>query len=347
MARYLGGVMDVLLFDGTNLIADAKTLTESTVSCSSDSVEVRGGQGYKLFGKYYHTASFNVTLTDAQFRLDYLALKVGSDVEYGADVFTTESVILDANGQGTVQGTPIKFEEMLVGYVHRVGSDKVQKIEFDPTDGKTFTFVGGLDGEEVCVKYLHTNLSAKKLIISSNFVPKTVHLVGRVQEFEDGNLIGYVNFDVPKYQLDAGFEISMSANGVSSTNLSGSAIAVESESCDGTAGYYCILSEEELNHSWKDDAVEIVAIPEEIEINMAAGAVDETIICKALFDNGILPLLIPASDLIFSIDVAAANIATVDATGKVTAIGAGTTSCEITVVDRDDLRDVVNVTVIV
>ena len=93
--------------------------------------------------------------------------------------------------------------------------------------------------------------------------------------------------------------------------------------------------------------MEIVAIPEEIEINMAAGQVDETIICKALFDNGILPLLIPASELIFSIDVADAGIATVDATGKVTAVGAGAATCEITVVDRNDLRDVVNVTVIV
>ena len=346
MARYLGGVMDVLLFDGTNLIADAKTLTESTVSCSSDSVEVRGGQGYKLFGKYYHTATFNVTLTDAQFRLDYLALKVGSDVEYGADVFTTESIILDADGKGTVQGTPIKFEEMLVGYVHKVGSDKVQKITFDETDGKTFTFVGGEEGEEVCVKYLHTNLSAKKLIISSNFVPKTVHLVGRVQEFEDGNLIGYVNFDVPKYQLDAGFELSMSANGVSSTNLSGSALAVESATCDGTAGYYCILSEEELNRSWKDEVAEMVAIPEEIELNMSAGEVDETIICKALFDNGVLPLLIPANELNFTINAGDAGIATVDSNGKVTAVGTGQTSCEITVVDRDDVRDVVNITVL-
>ena len=69
----IAGVATVDFFDPSNdnLMASSKTLTDSGLNMSITGVEARGGQGNILLGKYYHTSSFGLTLTDQIWDLNY------------------------------------------------------------------------------------------------------------------------------------------------------------------------------------------------------------------------------------------------------------------------------------
>ena len=46
----------------------------------------------KLYGRYAHTSTFDLKLTDAMFSLEYLAMNTGSDVELGGDAMKDEKL---------------------------------------------------------------------------------------------------------------------------------------------------------------------------------------------------------------------------------------------------------------
>ena len=63
------GVANVSAFDAHNKLAfTANTLTESSLTIGLSAEDVRGGTGAGLLGRYFHTSTFELTLTDA-FRL--------------------------------------------------------------------------------------------------------------------------------------------------------------------------------------------------------------------------------------------------------------------------------------
>ena len=104
--RFLAGVATADMFRGSQLIGSAKTLLDSSITIGSSAEDVRGGEGMQLFGKYYHTSTFDVALTDVMFKLDYIALQTGSTIKNGADIFKEEQVVLTAGGEGTMSVTP-------------------------------------------------------------------------------------------------------------------------------------------------------------------------------------------------------------------------------------------------
>ncbi len=107
---FLAGVATVELLKEDQLFATAKTLLDTSITIDVSEQEVRGGQGNKLFGKYFHTSKFDAKLTDTMFRLEYLAANIGSDITVGSNMFTEEEITLGAGGAGTIVGTPVDFE---------------------------------------------------------------------------------------------------------------------------------------------------------------------------------------------------------------------------------------------
>ena len=61
----------------------AKTLTDSSINISVSAEEVRGGPGAQLLGQFFHTSTFGLTMTDAIFKLEYIAAQVGAVIEQG------------------------------------------------------------------------------------------------------------------------------------------------------------------------------------------------------------------------------------------------------------------------
>ena len=104
---FLAGVANVDIFKNNTLFSTAKTLIDSSITIGVSAEDIRAGQGAKLYGKYFHTSTFDLKLTDAMFRLEYLAANVGADLELGGDVFYEEELTSkNAEGEFNLLYTP-------------------------------------------------------------------------------------------------------------------------------------------------------------------------------------------------------------------------------------------------
>ena len=107
----LAGVGTIQLFDksGGDIVATSKTLTESGISFTVTAEDIRGGLANKLLGQYFHDSGMALTLTDALFNMNYLALNVGGTISVGGDAMTTEQVTTTTANKITVTDTPQDF----------------------------------------------------------------------------------------------------------------------------------------------------------------------------------------------------------------------------------------------
>lgn len=345
MANYfIAGVMTADLFAGDQLFATAKTLIDSSISINVDSVDVQAGEGYKLFGKYFHSGKLDMKFTDAMWRLDYVAKNVGGEVTIGGDAIKQEQVILGEGKVGTVSRDPVAFGEYgIIGWVSLPKKDDWYKVTFD---GKNFISPVGNKGDKVCIKYFTFESAARKLVVDGNIIPSTIHVVGKAPLYAgdtrsvgDATKVGYVQFDIPRFILSGSQEISMSANGVGNTPLQGSALAVESEDCEASS-YYAIITEIIDNAKWYDNVE---------QLSISGGSVDlevgeaETLGVLAI-SNKALPFKPPYADIVFSSNNP--SVATVgEHTGEVVAVSEGEAVISVVITDKPEVQAFVKVNV--
>lgn len=348
MPNFIAGVATVDMFKGDQLIASAKTLMDSSISLGSSNEEVRGGIGNALYGKYYHTSTFDITLTDIMFKLEYIAFQTGSTITNGADIYDSEQVTIGQGGAGTVSGTPASFGNYgTIGWASKPGSDLYSQITFE---GKDFTIANANEGDIYCVKYVSKDISARQIVVSSAFVPDTVRLVmtgnlysgsentNVVSAAKSATIAGKFQVEVPRFQFSGTQEISMTASGVANTPLTGSALANDSISCD-SSGYYAIISEKIYGTNWYDNIIDIAVAGGEIELAVQG---TETLVVKAIPASG-SAFTVSNSNLTFTSK--SDEIATVDETGKVTAIATGSTAIIVTIADKPGIEGVAYITV--
>jgi len=224
--KFLTSVADVYGYDDSTgaLLFVGKTLLDSSIETSLGNSDVRGGRGNQLQYVYYHTAEMNITISDAQWNLEFLAVGVGADVVTGNNIFTEETITLVANS-GTVAGTPLAVTgSTLYGWVTHLDGH-VEKVTFST---KTFTCSDGGATDTVCVRYYALDSASRSVTISSNIIPSQVHLVleAQLNSSDDvANKIGVVQIDVPKATLTGAFSISMTPDGVASTPLAARALS--------------------------------------------------------------------------------------------------------------------------
>lgn len=342
---FIGGVMTADLYAGDELFSTAKTLLDSSITISVDSAEVRGGVGHKLFGKYFHTSKFDMKFTDAMWRLEYVAKNIGSSITMGGDAFVQESVVLTTGASGTVVGTPVAFGTYgTIGWVALPNTTTWQKVSFT---GSTFTSPVGISGDTVCVKYIKNESAARKLIVSANIIPDTIHVIGKVGLFagDSSNLaastkVGVVQFEIPRFLLNGSQDISMTSNGVSNTPLSGSALEVSSATCDGD-GYYAIITEILNSSNWYDSCYALAVVDDSITLDTTTTTA--TLDVRALYNNA-MPNKPNYADLTFTSSTPAT--ATVNASGVVTKVGTtGTTIITVTITNKNTISAQADVTV--
>jgi hypothetical protein len=341
---FIGGVMTADLYAGDELFSTAKTLLDSSISINVDAVDVRGGVGHKLFGKYFHSSKFDMKFTDAMWRLEYVAKNIGSSITMGGDAFTQESVTLTSGGAGTVNGTPVAFGTYgTIGWVALPNTSNWQKVTFT---GSGFTSPVGSSGDEVCVKYVTNDAAARKLIVISNIIPDTIRVVGKVGLFagDSSNLsastkVGYVQFEIPRFLLNGTQEIAMTSNGVSNTPLNGSALSVDSTTCDGE-GYYAIITEILNSSNWYDTCYALAIVDDSITLNDTTTTANLDI--RALYTNA-MPNKPPYSGLTFTSSTPAT--CTINSSGVITRVAAGTSIITVTITDKNTISAQADVTV--
>lgn len=344
MANYfIGGVMTAELFAGDQLFSTAKTLLDSSITISVDSAEVRGGQGNKLFGKYFHTSKFDMKFTNAMWKLEYVAKNIGSAITIGGDGITNETVVLTTGGVGETVATPVAFDTYgTIGWVTLPNTENWQKVTFT---GKTFTSPVGVAGDSVCVKFVSNYSAARKLVVSSNIIPSEIKVIGRVGLFKAGvdvsesSRVGYVQFEIPRFLLNGSQEISMTSNGVSNTPLSGSALEVASTTCDGD-GHYAIITEILTNSKWYDSVFALAFDDDTIAVSTAASTSQLNLYAVPM---GAVAFKPPYADITWT--SSDATKATVSASGLVTKVAIGTATISATITEKTGISAQATVTV--
>ena len=200
---------------------DAKTLTESTINISISNEDVRGGDGGRLLGKYFHTTSFKVTLTDVVFNLKYISALVGSDITIGDGsriIFKKSECIIELFGALSDQGDD--HDLVLL-------DDTNELLATAETNEK-----GGCDVEIKTVK------NCRQIKINSNYKPRELVLFLKTKLFMGNNKIasmgipiGDLTIEIPRFQLDGELELPLSSSGATNVQITGTVLAGGMDSC--------------------------------------------------------------------------------------------------------------------
>jgi hypothetical protein len=343
MSYLVAGVGTIQLFDpSTNaLILTSKTLTEEGLNFSSTAEEARGGAGNALLGKYYHDSTFGLTLTDQLFDLQYLALNCGGSIQAASDVMTNEQITIAVANTITVAQTPVAFNGAVIGWAKKSNeSDSAYRlITFT---GKTATIEGASVGDIYCVKYFYNNLSARKFIVNTAYIPATVHAIATFPLFKSGtssdqftssSQIGEIQIDVPAFQLEGAQELSLTSGGISTASLNGSALATYSGNggcSDG--GFYAIVTEVLYGKSVFDNVVSLAVADSDIDLTVGE---TQAIKVYAIYSDGTVPSIVDNTLLTFT--SSDDTVALVDANGVVTAQATGSANIEIVATDFPSL----------
>ena len=341
MKKFLVSTANVYGYDSEdNLLFTGTTLMDSSIETTLSNTDVRAGQGNQLQYIYYHTAEMNITINEAQFSLNYLALNVGSDITTGADVWTTETVEV-TNGAGTVGKTPLAISGTnLYGWV----TDKDDNTERVTFSGSSFTMSDNNYNGNVCVRYYASDASAKQITIYADMLPSTIRLVMEAQLCSSDsttNRIGTLQIEVPKATMTGAFTLSMTPDSVAQTPLSVRALAsqVNEGGCTANRPIYATITEILFATNWYDNVVALAI--EGGDFSLATGAT-KTLKVFAIPSNG-AAFLVKPSELTFASDTTAK--VTVDASGVVTGVAAGNANIKATITGKDSIDANVAVTV--
>lgn len=323
--RFLAGVGRALIFKGNELIGVAKTLTDSTFSFSITGEEIRGGGANALWGKYFHDSALTVSLVDAMFNFEYIASALGVNIEQGGISVVEEELVATAGGILTASKTPIAFEGSLIGWYKRPTEENWSIGVFN---GNEITVSGATANEHFCVKYFYQNENARSILIKSQYVPSELH-VTIINDLFNGDIatssvdttkIGRLITDIPRLQMDGSQNLTLSSSGAATTNLSGSALAVDSpDSCEEDP-YYGTMTEEVFGAVWQDNVITLAPADGDIELSNGES---QTLGIYAVFGGSSASQLKANSNFTFTVD--SGSSATVTTDGVVTATGTGDT----------------------
>lgn len=256
--KFLTSVADVYAYDELdNIVFTGKTLLDSSIEVSLGSAPVRGGRGNQLQYIYYHTGEMKFTLTDTQWNLGMLGATVGETPAGGGQMYAEENVTIPSGNTGTVSATPLAFEGTTIYGWATDQQGVTQKVTFTGTSFDVTTGSG-----VYCVRYYTDNLSSgQSFTIKANMIPQVVKLVMETQLNSadiSTNKIGVVQIIAPSVVLSGAFTISMKADGVSNTPLTGTALAYtptgQTNACE-TEPYYAKIIEIIDNSYWYSSLV--------------------------------------------------------------------------------------------
>lgn len=329
---FIAGPAVVDMFQGSDLFATSNTLINSAINISVTAVDIAGGAGHVLFGKYFHSSKMELNLEDTMFKLDFIAKSVGSSVTIGGDLVENEQITLTAGGNGAVtKSDPVAFGTYgIIGWYAVPGSSNWNSIEFT---GKAFVIPGGSEGDVVCVKYIKNSTGARKLTVSGNIIPDTIKLIMRASLFagdasnlEASTRVGYVQIEIPRFLLDGKQDLALSSTGASTTKFSGSALGnTDTAGCDFTP-YYAVITENVEGRTWQD-LTKFIAIADSDVTIAKLGTSKLEVYAVPFTGSAFKP---PVADLTFVSSSTA--IATVDSEGIVTAKNvAGNSTITVTV----------------
>ena len=349
MAEFLAGVGSIVLRDGNGkIVLSSKVLTESGVDISTTANELRAGLGNYLIGQYFSDGNVALTMTNATFAPEYIALNVGSEITIGTDVPFEESVTVGAGGTITVTKTPLPIGNLgTIGWYKLPNEDSWVPIPITFV-GKTATVPSLTQNTNVCVRYSITDSSAKELIIPGSIIPRILHATltipkfsTSVTDFTNEAKIGEVIIELPSFQLDGNVNLALSSTGVATVPLSGKALKanVSAKPCN-MFGEFGTIKDVTYGKIWHTD-LDGIAIVSGTDVRLTTGQ-SETINAMGVFGNS--TGIIPNDKLTFSVTPQSSVIAVSNA-GVITTTGTGSAQIKVVVTDKTSIETCIQVTV--
>ena len=343
MKKFLVSTADVYGYDSNdNLLFVGKTLLDSSIETTLSNTDVRAGKGNQLQYIYYHTAEMNITINEAQFSLEFLALNTGSSIETGANIWTEESVTV-TNGAGVVtQGTPLAIQtQTIYGWVTKEDGT-VERVAFS---GANFTLADSSYNGTVCVRYYTNDASARKVTVYADMLPSTIRLVmvGTLASSDSTtNQIGTVQIEVPRASMTGAFTLSMTPDAVAQTPLSVRALASTETAggCSGNRPIYATITEKVNGAKWYDNVIALAIKGGDFDLKSGDS---KTLQVYAIKNDGSAAFLAPVGGITFvSSETSKATVEGGIVSGV--APGSSTIKATITEVPEIDANVVVTVT---
>lgn len=342
MKKFLVSTADVYGYDSNdNLLFVGKTLLDSSIETTLSNTDVRAGKGNQLQYIYYHTAEMNITINEAQFSLEFLALNTGSSIETGANIWTEESVTV-SNGAGVVtKGTPLAIQtQTIYGWVTKEDGT-VERVAFT---GANFTLADSSYNGTVCVRYYTNDAAARKVTVYADMLPSTIRLVmvGTLASSDSTtNQIGTVQIEVPRASMTGAFTLSMTPDAVAQTPLSVRALASTETAggCDGNRPIYATITEKINGAKWYDNVIALAIKGGDFDLKSGDS---KTLQVYAIKNDGSAAFLAPVGGLTFA--SSETSKATVEG-GIVAGVAAGSSTIKATITEVPDIDANVVVTV--
>lgn len=342
MKKFLVSTADVYGYDSNdNLLFVGKTLLDSSIETTLSNTDVRAGKGNQLQYIYYHTAEMNITVNEAQFSLEFLALNTGSSIETGANIWTEESVTV-SNGAGVVtKGTPLAIQtQTIYGWVTKEDGT-VERVAFT---GANFTLADSSYNGTVCVRYYTNDAAARKVTVYADMLPSTIRLVmvGTLASSDSTtNQIGTVQIEVPRASMTGAFTLSMTPDAVAQTPLSVRALASTETAggCDGNRPIYATITEKINGAKWYDNVIALAIKGGDFDLESGDS---KTLQVYAIKNDGSAAFLAPVGGLTFV--SSETSKATVEG-GIVAGVAAGSSTIKVTITEVPEIDANVVVTV--
>lgn len=340
--RFLVSVGDVVAMQGNNVVFTSKTMADTGFSVETSNTEIRGGVSNPLQAVYYHSSALNITLTETQFSLPYIALNSGGVITNGGDIWTNETVTL-VGESGTITGAAVAIDgEVPAVWVESNGINYTL-----PLTGSTFSVSGtGIaQNSTICVSYLVNQNAAQTVTIPANIIPDRVRLYITANLYGDvsgAGFIGKVQIEIPSAQLSGSQEISMTADGYSNTPLTAMALAYSDSNAIGCSqGQYYAKITEYLNDAKWYDGVTALAI-QGGDFTLTGSGSTATLRVYAVRGND--SFLCDNNNLTFTSGTAG-NATVGQNTGIVTAVADGTSLITVKITGKEDIEGSCTVTV--
>ena len=291
---FLANVGKALIFKGNEFVGTGASLTENTFSFSASPNEVRGGKSNPLLGRWFSDSTLNVTLTNATFKLEYLAWTLGTTIEQGGTAMyeSTAGETVVTAGQIELANTPASFNGAMIGW-YKKPADTVWSIgAISQTGGKYYLTINGSKVNDVyCIKYPYMDENARMMPIPADFNPDELHVViindlynADINADSSASVIGRLITDIPRLGLDPSQDLTLNATSSAPTQLSGTAFRYTSgEGCEAEATYGS-MTEQIFGAKWQDNVIMIGAENSDMELTTGES---ETAIMRVVYGNNI------------------------------------------------------------
>lgn len=333
--KFLANVGTALIFRGNEFAGVGNFLTENTFSFSASPNEVRGGANNPLLGRWFSDSTLNVTITNATFKLEYLAWSLGTTIEQGGTSFyeSQDGEKVVTAGQIELKNKPAAFNGAMIGWYKKPAETGWSIGAITETGGKYYLAVSGAQVNDIyCIKYPYMDENARMIAIPADFNPDELHIVllndlynADINTNSAASKVGRLITDIPRLSLDPSQDLTLNATSSAPTQLTGTALRYTSgESCESTA-VYGTMTEQVYGAKWQDNVIALACENSDMALGTSA---KETAIIRVVYGGSTASQRKDNSNFTFTV---VSGDSTVDNKGVVTAAAtAGKTVISVT-----------------